>query len=318
MRYEKTGIVTLASRKELVYQCEALKAELARFTVAEYPWEACQIAKLLYCVAKYIGEELWKLRSLRRPKKSDETRAHALAEVVWTSYSYIRFLRATAAHHAPPAIQAALSKLAKHHLPDAAGEFICVVRPQWRYNFVYRSLAHLLQRLDLAVLDPTLSIDVTDAEDFVRFLWERERKAIEPSQLAQWNLTPPLRVAILSFPGLDTENVLAYSLLAHELGHHIDFSRAFRLSTTIAHKVAITRGSVEGEMPGAGPDEVEAKWQDLMDAVGVAIREILADLLATRMVGLAFFLAQSEFLKAVTADWPGPTVILESGYPGIA
>ena len=65
MRYEETGKVTFASRKELVYQCEALKAELSRFSVEEYPRETCQIAKLLYCLANYIGEELWTI--LGRP-----------------------------------------------------------------------------------------------------------------------------------------------------------------------------------------------------------------------------------------------------------
>jgi dCTP deaminase len=45
------------------------------------------------------------------------------------------------------------------------------------------------------------------------------------------------------------------------------------------------------------------------------MREIIADLLATRMLGLAGFVAQAEFLKML-APWP-QRVIESSGYPGI-
>jgi dCTP deaminase len=60
---------------------------------------------------------------------------------------------------------------------------------------------------------------------------------------------------------------------------------------------------------------VNAYLSALVQQTFVALSEILADLLATRMLGFAVFVAQAEFLKSL-AVWPQPT-ILQSGYPGI-
>jgi deoxycytidine triphosphate deaminase len=56
-------------------------------------------------------------------------------------------------------------------------------------------------------------------------------------------------------------------------------------------------------------------WNRLVQQTFICFRELLADLLATRMLGFSFFVSQAEFLKTLTG-WSQPA-ILESGYPGI-
>jgi len=133
---------------------------------------------------------------------------------------------------------------------------------------------------------------------------------------------PPRQLAILSFAGLDTNDSLLYPLLGHELGHFIDysFSPPIHLNNSLRQKCAIRREQVrqvlakfrsEGNISSV---EVEEALRVLVQRTFVCIRELLADLLATRMLGLSFFVAQAEFLKTL-ADWQ-QTTILHSGYPG--
>ena len=61
--------------------------------------------------------------------------------------------------------------------------------------------------------------------------------------------------------------------------------------------------------------QVSAQRNILVQLTFVCLRELLADLLATRMMGFGFFVAQAEFLKTLLR-WPGRLVEV-SGYPGI-
>jgi hypothetical protein len=51
--------------------------------------------------------------------------------------------------------------------------------------------------------------------------------------------------------------------------------------------------------------------------IRVCLQEVTADLLATRMLGLPYFIAMAEYLKA-NFEWPQDAVDSTSGYPGMA
>jgi hypothetical protein len=63
------------------------------------------------------------------------------------------------------------------------------------------------------------------------------------------------------------------------------------------------------------PEPVAEIRGKLIERKDACIRELLADLLATRMMGLSYFCAISEYLKT-TADWSEPTITPQD-YPGL-
>src|SRR5450755_395415 len=122
----------------------------------------------------------------------------------------------------------------------------------------------------------------------------------------------PKHVAVLSFAGLDRDDVLLYPLLAHELGHFLDFASddIGRLSTDSKTEqyLPTIRDVSDANL---GPEE----HAFLIERLGICLREITADLLAARMAGLGYLFAFNEFFKTL-GPWPGPVVNPESGYPG--
>jgi dCTP deaminase len=185
-----------------------------------------------------------------------------------------------------------------------------------------------------SVLDPNAELGVTETGKILPALWERWRAREEdaeqrlagtgrpPSGSHPLEKEPPEHLGVLSFAGLDTDDTLLYPLLAHELGHFLDYSSdpPRNIKEPLAkHSVIAKERIAEAlrEAPGQELPEAEVDQCDrvIRYRIGVCIRELLADLLAARMMGFSFFVAQSEFLKSL-ADWPEP-VVTESGYPGI-
>jgi dCTP deaminase len=207
----------------------------------------------------------------------------------------------------------ALKQLTEMYFPTGNGKPIAVVRPQWKYNLQFVPLSwYLREKLSLSVMDPQDKLHATNSGDLVQKLWERSSKGKAGEEF-------PSQLAILSFAGLDTHDVLGYSILAHELGHFLDFS--FDPPLFKKQKVGIRSDQVTAVLKqvggGAPPDAltVSNTVRNLVQRVTVAVREVIADLFATRMVGFATFVAQAEFLKNL-APWPQP-IILPSGYPGL-
>jgi dCTP deaminase len=175
---------------------------------------------------------------------------------------------------------------------------------------------YLADLLKPSVFDPKGKL-IASKNEILQRLWDRRREnnKDEPNNV-------PSQLAILSFAGLDTNDTLLYPLLAHELGHFIDFSfdPPLNLRKDLRTKCEITRDQIKDvieKSTGQSPQPlfVSAVQQRLVQQVYVAIREVLADLLAVRMLGFAFFVAQAEFLKTL-APWP-QTTITSSGYPGM-
>ncbi|HEX8846978.1 MAG TPA: dCTP deaminase [Pyrinomonadaceae bacterium] len=223
----------------------------------------------------------------------------------------------------------ALEQLTKLYFPKEYGEPVCVVRPQWTYNLkcvpLKPYLETIIPRWDI---DPnkTLGKKIKSTKDIISKLWEKRLKRINENLIRDGkkpiNTKLPAQIGVLSFAGLDTPDAFFLPLLGHELGHFIDFSGATPLhaNSELKDSSDITKDQVRDTMErvtGKWPDpgEVGRYWGLLREQKDTCLRELLADRLATRMLGFSFFVAQTRFLKSLTA-WYQPK-ILESGYPGI-
>lgn len=294
-----------------------LVSELRKINTTEYPKEACQMAALFLSVADYIADQLWKLRRQDCLKDIDLTRAMDLAAVIRKYYSYIRYLSASASKQTPPAIQLALTELS-HHFHDPGRPPLALVRPQWKYNLTYTPISHyVLGHLDPFLFDPDGALSAHDSVTLLQELWDRARSLFGKDVGHEWPTAPPNNVAVLSFAGLDTDDTLLYPLLAHELGHFFDFCGEPCHSSTVSSLITLAEVEKAVLPLGAGQSESESYCENLNKIVKSAILELVADLLAARMMGLSFFMAQSEFLKTVQRGWP-QSVVETIGYPGIA
>lgn len=311
-------IVTCPSVGAVTYQACALIRELEGIHEIEYLPQACRIRDVYLCITEYILTELWDLQNLAEsspnPPESVLARVRGLGAVLHEVHAYIRYLRASSPRQSPPGVQVALAQLTKLYFPSTQAEPVCLVRPQWKYNLTYVPMSwYLKELLKASVLDPTNKLGATNSDEMLQRLWERSPRKFEQKL--------PTQLAILSFPGLDTHDTLLYPLLAHELGHFIDFSHdpPLNLRPDLRQKAEIRQDQVKQLLLGAGlgsdPQIVSSYLNILVQQVYIAIREIIADLLATRMLGLSQFVAQAEFLKTL-ARWP-QDVITTSGYPGL-
>lgn len=122
----------------------------------------------------------------------------------------------------------------------------------------------------------------------------------------------PKHVAVLSFAGLDRDDVLLYPLLAHELGHFLDFASDDIGDLSTDSKTASRIPSMQEALDAGVPAE---HYDGLVEKIRICLRELTADLLAARMAGIGYLFAFNEFFKTLT-PWPGPLVNPDSGYPG--
>jgi dCTP deaminase len=303
-------------------QAYALVQELRQITDADYPREACCVREVFQAFAEYILEILWKSFDPSNPliPSGDPgfARTRALARALQKLYSYVEFLHTSKPSSVPPGLQVALARLTKSHFALAPGASICLVRPQWDYNLSFVPLASLLKDLVLpGVLDPTGGLSLT-RDNLLSTLWSLRAK--RHSEAAN----PPQHLAILSFAGLDAHDVLLYPLLAHELGHFIDFSNEpprHQLPEVLARGRSRTddiRQILTQTYHRAADDREVVKLEEqLNNLIQISLREILADLIAVRMLGVSYFIALAEFLKTIVG-WQYSTVFQRQGYPAHA
>jgi dCTP deaminase len=296
----------------LLFQAQALIERLDAFTDSDYPQQTMTIVALLRLLAKRALHELIRLdeKTKRRLTPAESAQARDLGSIVHVLHSYLRYLQASDPLRSPPGVQQAISLLVAAHgkaaLKCESSHINVLVRPQWTYNLKYIDLIHQFQadaECDLAfALDPDGLLGAHDARTLVEKLWEQR----------QPGCSAPRHVAVLSFAGLDRDDVLLYPLLAHELGHFLDFaSDDIGGSSTDSAIVAYLPNTKQISAAGVRVDRHSA----FVELIRVCLREITADLLAARMVGLGYFFAFAEFFKTLT-PWPGPLINPESGYPG--
>lgn len=327
IKEEGEELVFRPSLENVIYQGLTLHRQLGEINDQEYPPEAFEIRDLLLLLQEHISKELVKPGAFENP--SENKRLRELARNLHEIHSFVQYLRASSSQRTPSGVQLALTELTKQFFPDKNGKPICLVLPQWDYNFQCVPLSRRLEQMfTIGGIDPQKSLRVDKKELLVAALWQRKYGKEETNPATR---PFPKQISILSFAALETDNPLLYPLLAHELGHAIDFSYPQHLcgskelnevwetlspesksasSTAGGEKNQATKKEPTPSAAGGEKDQAQ-QWRAY-----ICLRELLADLLAVRMMGISYFITQAEGLKTLFKKWPGPT-ILESGYPGI-
>jgi dCTP deaminase len=309
----------------LLYQAECLVERLASFTSDDYPRQTLSIAKILRLLAERSRSELSKLdaRAAEGLPRGEQNRARDLGNIVQVLHSYLRYLQASASLQTPPGVQQSITALIETHAKEILhcepDEINVLVRPQWKYSLKYVDILHQFDAetpLLWYALDPQFELKALNVRDIVKALWRKDDaetdKAQRSSNTPDTNVPLPKHIAILSFAGLDRDDVLLYPLLAHELGHFLDFASEDQgTGSTATTLYAFLPTATELEAHGLETTDHRA----LAEAVSVCLRELTADLLATRMVGLGYYFAFNEYFKCLDV-WPGDEIVnSKSGYP---
>lgn len=326
--FSLTRLIASPSLSGVTYQASELVRELGRINDQEFPLQTRLVRDVLLSIAEHIHDEVQELYDPDNPLEpkgpSARSRILSLANLIHELYSFIRYLSASSPHQSPPAVQLALAQLTDLHFPKQHGSPVCVVRPQWKYNLKCVPLTPLLKEiLPRWVLDPNKKL-AKRKDELLPSLWKKRLAKQEEYGNKPLQEGLPGQIGILSFAAVDTPDAFYLPLLAHEMGHFIDFSppKPNHRDPLLVTASEITKEQVRdvienvlGKGKASDPGEVGRIWNILCQQTQVCLRELLADLLATRMLGFSFFVAQSKFLKSLTS-WSQPKV-LDSGYPGI-
>lgn len=310
-------LVELPSLGAVTYQAQRLVEAIQKFKDREYPPQACKLRDLFLVIAERIVEELWDLYDPGDPlvlSEENAIRMRALGQTMHKLNACLRYIQTASVDHTPHEIQIAVTHLTHRYFPSANGTPLCITRPQWKYNFSFFNLvAHLRGFVRPQVLDPTGKMGAKTTEDLIQALW----KAVHGA-----DSEPPLQLAIFSFARLDTRDALLYPLLAHEIGHFLDYSHVVPLHMTARLRTLqnfsaddVDRVCAARGQPPPDASSNAALRSEASKLTAVCLRELLADSLATRMLGFGFFVAQAEFLKTVQSS--DDRIVVKSGYPGV-
>lgn len=327
------------SIQAILFQSRALRDRLASFCESEYPPEALRIRDLFAVLTDQIEARLRAIHERRihdsgaqggRPLgEADTQHVLQLGTMLQELHARLRFLESSKPPTTPPEIQTAITALVRLYVAPAlncdAGKVLVLVRPQWTYNLKYVPLLEeLAQFIEPAVLDPNGDISTEGFRPYLAALWQKHRGDAAPL---------PDHIAIVSFAGLDSYDALLYPLLAHEIGHLIDYGypdtihnhpdlrpQEYVITTTDAQEAFDRHYPPDPPSIALDPyrsDEVSRLRNERTHHIHVCLREITTDLLAVRMLGFAYFMAMAEYLKA-RFPWPEDPVNDDTGYPGMA
>jgi dCTP deaminase len=223
-----------------------------------------------------------------------------LADSATILYSYMEYLEAFCFEKTRPEVILPFELLMKAYFPKTEGD-IFIFYPQWDYNFAYFDLKERLTRL----------LFLGSSEEEKEFFKEVQG-----------------RIPIVSFPALERDNILALVVLAHELAHYLD-------RDPDANGAAIFQ-SDEVQNTISIPEEKLKQWIDMakkLDPITSSLpplfadiyhksqvigklhrsirywlRELTADLLASRLLGIGFYLSAKEVfgLLSTSPDSPYP------------
>ena len=300
-------IVTLPSLLAVTYQAEIVIEQLSSVNGESFPHEALRVRDVLLCIAWRVLCELRDLYDPADPRgirggHGNSRRVRDLASCLRNLFAWLRYLRTTSREFCPAAIQGAVLAMAKRHLGRNGDDVACLVRPKWNYNFSHYPLQDELDwMIDTVVFDPQGAIPGSSTAERFQRVWERWRSTLPTDQCAQTDVTPPSNITVIAFAGLDTQDVLLWPLLVHELGHAVSQGPCREYLDAIRRDLPADRS-----LPSDNQEGVRAQM--------TLIKELLADAIAVRIMGFSYFCAQAECLKTVH-EWPGEPME-DSGHPG--
>jgi len=326
-------LVSAPSVGAVLYQAYALTEELKAMDGENYPEQAFRIRNVFLSIVDYIQDELGKVlndekSTGKKPDKEDVGKLLAFALSLRCIYRNLRALRASGPNYCPRGIQAAIAYLASHFLDDSGRKVACLARTQPMYMATYfepvkdlfkKHFDPLLIPGNSRIWDETFDsdtgrvsqVDNSDVDGILHEFWERWLKKIPEGDRADLGIEPPTKIAIISFGGLDDHDALLYSVFAHEIAHFIDFGSLSR--GTYSKKIIDEQLSIIKRTERFAKGD---QFQELANRLAVFLREIFADLLATRMLGFPYFIALAELLKTM-GDWKENSLVLKEGYPNI-
>ena len=217
--------------------------------------------------------------------------ARSITDSIGNIHSYLRFVDAARVGKAQSGMVLSVELLSKKYsLPVL--KMLSIIRPQWKYNFKYINIINFIKDI--------LTEDIISDEN-------------NPN-----NKLPEI-FGIVSFPGLDQNDVLAQVMLAHEIGHLLDEARNISKIYSYEDKVVASckipsdkiDEIVENRMKGEFNNTPELwahfirnslevyETNNIKDWIIRWIKEFTADIIAVRLIGPAFFLALTRFATSL-------------------
>ena len=284
---------------------ETLKDALSRLPVARFPTKSGDKLVRLFKkgterLESFLDERATDWKEGAKDRESIEGAVRRLAESATILYSYMEYVEAFCFEKTRPEVILPFELLMKEYFP-ATEDDIFIFYPQWDYNFAYFDLKKRLTRV--------LFLGTSEEEE--KFF--KETKGC---------------IAIISFPALERDNILALVVLAHELAHYFD-------KDPDADDAAVFQ-SPEVKEAVSIPEDKLAKWIEMakeLDPIARSLpplfadiyhksqvigklhrsirywlRELTADLLASRLLGIGFYLSAKEVfgLLSTPPDSPYP------------
>jgi dCTP deaminase len=312
-----------------LFQAASVQAELGTFEGRDYPEETVRLGRLFASLVEYMIGILRTLPTTPILRDSDQLRVQRIAKVLHELHSMVRYLRASENLTTPPALQALLRALLRQY--HDGRDDIVIVRPQWKYNCKFVSLSYALG--ELLFEDPT-SLTCDDGHLFgsdVDLLapasdepyLEATQQALEgiAAVTAPHSKKPPATISVLSVAGIDKESVFLYPMLAHEVGHLLTYATPRPLHLVVTASFKSNQAGIRRQADDLGVPVVEtvlpSVTKDIAAKIDICARELLADAIAVRILGVPFFLGLAEYLHVVQA-WTDPPLLPKDGYPSIA
>ena len=154
-----------------------------------------------------------------------------------------------------------------------------ILRPQWAYNFTIRPN---LIRTYKACLESILS------DDEHRVLFDK----------------CPEEIYVISFPGIERKNILLQSILGHELGHPI--ASEYLGNEDQSSYLSEIRDEVDKHITETDPTKRSQELSDKVKLIqmirNTGLNEIISDLVAIHLFGIAVFFAAYEIAIMMSMD----------------
>lgn len=313
----------------ITYQAERLVREIRELDLRGQPSEIRHVRNLLLCLTDRVKRRLWELYDPKHPRsvvggEDGFKRTRSLGRTLGHIHSFVRYICRDSFRKNAPSLHFIMNQLALRHVRDQENTPICIVRTKWHYRTECEPLSQQIQSMfnfwdfidninDETVQLPPEQIITRWWKSWLDTLPESERAELMPED------RPPLQISVLSFPGLDSQDVFLYPLLGHELGHFLDSSQHEALSRRIEENwpTEDENNSAEDESTLFSQTDFTDLYSDEPTTIPqVCVRELLADILAVRIIGFSYFISLAEYLKTMY-PWEGPLIETETGYPGM-
>jgi len=237
-------------------------------------------------------------------------------------HAFLRYVDATRLSRNPTGMIKPWELLIKKYTSKKYSRDLNVlIRPQWKYNYTYYNIITILKRIEGIIGDQETKLKIE-------------------------KIAPPC-FPILSFAGLERDNVLQHIVLAHEIGHlieeieeitnnenvDIEISNTFKqeailkkfreyldLSMKIMNEVDKLSGKERDEADDlfTRHKAISQAQDELSSKISKWLEEITADIIAVRIIGPSFIFAlyQTQIAQVSkmgpVGDYPPPQIRVEN------